>query len=65
MVSFNKLSNYGLPFQFKVINQLLTNKEFILNIRDTIEAEYFDNQSMVWIVQQSLKYFDQYNPTPQ
>ena len=64
MVSFNKLSNYGLPFQFKVINQLLTNKEFILNIRDTIEAEYFDNQSMVWIVQQSLKYFDKYNTNP-
>ena len=26
MVSFNKLSQYGLPFQLKVINQLLTNK---------------------------------------
>jgi replicative DNA helicase len=64
MVSFSKLSQYGLPFQFKVINQLLTNKEFILNIRDTIETEYFDNQSMQWIVQQSLKYFDQYHTNP-
>jgi hypothetical protein len=41
MVSFNKLSQYGLPFQLKVINQLLTNKEFLLNIRDTIQEEYF------------------------
>jgi replicative DNA helicase len=64
MVSFNKLSLYGLSFQFKVINQLLTNKEFILNIRDTIEPEYFDNQSMQWIVQQSLKYFDKYHTNP-
>ena len=64
MVSFNKLSLYGLSFQFKVINQLLTNKEFILNIRDMIEPEYFDNQSMVWIVQQSLKYFDKYHTNP-
>jgi hypothetical protein len=64
MVSFSKLSQYGLPFQFKVINQLLTNKEFILNIRDTIETEYFDNQSIQWIVQQSLKYFDHYHTNP-
>jgi KaiC/GvpD/RAD55 family RecA-like ATPase len=64
MVSFNKLSLYGLSFQFKIINQLLTNKEFILNIRDMIEPEYFDNQSIVWIVQQSLKYFDKYHTNP-
>jgi len=64
MVSFSKLSQYGLPFQFKVINQLLTNKDFILNVRDTIEVEYFDNQSIQWIVQQSLKYFDKYHTNP-
>ena len=29
-----------------------------------IEPEYFDNQSMVWIVQQSLKYFDKYHTNP-
>ena len=64
MVSFNKLSQYGLPFQFKVINQLLTNKEFILNITDSVQVEYFDNQSLQWIVQQTLKYFDKYHTSP-
>jgi len=64
MVSFNKLSQYGLPFQLKVINQLLTNKEFLLNIRDTIQEEYFDNQSLQWIVTRTLKYFDHYHTSP-
>jgi len=64
MVSFNKLSLYGLPFQLKVINQLLTNKEFLLSIRDSIQNEYFDNQSLQWIVNQTLKYFDKYNTSP-
>lgn len=64
MVAFNKLSQYGLPFQLKVINQLLTNKEFLLSIRDTIQNEYFDNQSLQWIVTQTLKYFDKYHTSP-
>jgi archaellum biogenesis ATPase FlaH len=64
MVSFNRLSQYGLPFQLKVINQLLTNKEFLLSIRDTIQNEYFDNQSLQWIVTQTLKYFDKYHTSP-
>ena len=62
--SFNKLSQYGLPFQLKVINLLLTNKSFILNIRDTISPEYFDNQPLQWIVSQTLKYFDKYHTSP-
>lgn len=64
MVSFSRLSQYGLPFQLKVINQLLTNKEFLLSIRDTIQNEYFDNQSLQWIVTQTLKYFDKYHTSP-
>ena len=62
--SFNKLSQYGLPFQLKVIHLLLTNKTFILNIRDTISSEYFDNQPMQWIVTQTMKYFDKYHTSP-
>ena len=64
MVAFNRLSQYGLSFQLKVINQLLLNKEFILNIRDSIQEEYFDNQSLQWIVTQTLKYFDKYHTSP-
>jgi archaellum biogenesis ATPase FlaH len=64
MVSFSRLSQYGLPFQLKVINQLLTNKEFLLSIRDTIQNEYFDNQSLQWVVTQTLKYFDKYHTSP-
>lgn len=63
-MTFSKLSQFGLSFQLKVINQLLTNKEFLLNIRDTIQEEYFDNQSLQWIVTRTLKYFDYYHTSP-
>jgi len=64
MVAFNKLSQYGLGFQIKVINSLLKNKKFILTIRDTITPNYFDNQAHQWLIQTTLSYFDKYHATP-
>jgi replicative DNA helicase len=64
MVAFNKLSVYGLGFQTKVISSLLKNKNFLLNIRDVITPEYFDNQAHQYLVDQIVKYFDKYHATP-
>ena len=64
MVAFNKLSVYGLGFQTKVISSLLKNKNFLLNIRDVITPDYFDNQAHQWLVDQIVKYFDKYHATP-
>lgn len=64
MVAFNKLSVYGLGFQTKVISSLLKNKNFLLNIRDVVTPEYFDNQAHQWLVDQIVKYFDKYHATP-
>ena len=64
MVAFNKLSVYGLGFQTKVISSLLKNKNFLLNIRDVVTPEYFDNQAHQWLVDQIIKYFDKYHATP-
>jgi replicative DNA helicase len=64
MVAFNKLSQYGLGFQIKVLNSLLKNKKFILTIRDTITPDYFDNQAHQWIVKTTMAYFDKYHATP-
>jgi len=64
MVAFSKLNQYGLSFQTKVLSSLLKNKKFLLNIRDVITPEYFDNQGMQWIVEATVKYFDKWHSTP-
>lgn len=64
MTSFNKLSVYGLGFQTKVLSSLLKNKKFLLNIRDVLTPEYFDNQATQWLIGATLKYFDKFHATP-
>jgi replicative DNA helicase len=61
MTVFSKLAQYGLGFQLKVVNSLLKNKKFLLNIRDVLTPDYFDNQAIQWIVDQTIKYFDKYH----
>jgi len=39
--TLNQLSAYGVGFQVKVLNSLLKNKEFLININDILEAESF------------------------
>jgi len=64
MVAFNKLSVYGLNFQTKVISSLLKNKKFLLNIRDVVTPEFFDNQAHQYLVETIIKYFDKWHSTP-
>lgn len=64
MVAFSKLSQYGLSFQIKIISSLLKNKKFLLNIRDVLTPDYFDNQGMQFIVEKIIKYFDKYHSHP-
>jgi len=61
MTTLNRLSAFGKSFQLKVLGSLLTDKAFVLNVRDTINPEYFDSDSHKWIVQTSLTYFDKYH----
>jgi replicative DNA helicase len=64
MTHLKSLSDYGLEFQIKVIHSLLKNRQFLLNIRDVIELEYFQHPGHYWIVEQTMKYFDLYHSTP-
>jgi hypothetical protein len=64
MVAFSKLSSYGLSFQVKIISSLLKNKKFLLNIRDVLTTEYFDNQAHQWLIKQIIDYFDHYHSIP-
>jgi len=62
--TFSRLSQYGNVFQIKVLSSLLTNKNLLINVRDTIEPEYFDNDSHKWVVETIIKYFDKYHTIP-
>lgn len=64
MAALQKLSQYGKSFQLKVIGSLLTDKKFLLDVRDVLHDEYFDSEAHKWIVQEIVKYFDHYHTTP-
>ena len=61
MTTLSKLSNFGKGFQLKVIGSLLTDKKFILDVRDTLSAEYFDSDAHKWIIQALISYFDKFH----
>lgn len=63
-MTLNNLSQYGTGFQIKVISALLTHKEFLLNIQDVLDDEYFDSQSQKWIIKEILKYYQKYHTCP-
>jgi replicative DNA helicase len=58
------IEQYGYHFQIKVISSLLTHKEFLTNIYDIIDEEYFPNPSHQWIIKEIIKYYNKYNTTP-
>jgi replicative DNA helicase len=60
-MTLHKLSQYGKPFQVKVLGSLLTDKAFLLNVRDTIQEDYFDSDSHKWILKNIVDYFDKYH----
>ena len=63
-MTLKALSQYGPHFQLKVLNSLLRNKKFILNIRDVLSYTFFENQAHQWIVKETLQYFDEYHSAP-
>lgn len=63
-MTHSKLAEYGLNFQIKVISLLLTNKELLVNIRDSIDISHFSDSSHQWIVDFILKYYDKYHTHP-
>ena len=64
MAVLNQLNQYGVGFQVKVLSSLLKHKEFLQNIHDILEEEYFDNPAHKWIVEEILKYHYKYHASP-
>jgi replicative DNA helicase len=64
MTTLSSLSKYGHSFQTKVLGALLTQRDFLLNIADSLDSEYFESQAAKWIVEYIIKYFGQYHTYP-
>ena len=60
-MTLKSLQQYGKAFQLKVLGSLLTDKTFLLNVRDVLYPDYFDADSHKWIISQIIEYFDQYH----
>lgn len=62
-MTLKALNQYGKGFQLKVLGSLLTDKTFLLNVRDVLHEEYFDSDAHKWIINQIIGYFDKYHTT--
>lgn len=60
-MSLKSLEAYGVAFQIKTIGALLTRKEFLQNIYDTLTDEHFANPAHKWIINEILKYWNKYH----
>ena len=54
------LSDFGYNFQIKIIASLIKNRQFLEQIIDIIDSNYFESESIKWIVELSKDYFLQY-----
>jgi len=64
MTTLSKLSQYGPTFQTKVIGALLTDRDFLITISESLSDDFFENTSHQWITKEILKYFNKYHTVP-
>ena len=62
-MTLKSLHQFGKGFQLKVLGSLLTDKGFLLNVRDVLSDTYFDADSHKWIINQICDYYDKYHTT--
>jgi hypothetical protein len=60
----DKLSNFGYGFQIKIISSLLTDKPFLQQVSDILLPEFFESEANQWIVETTVKYFNEYKTAP-
>jgi sulfur relay (sulfurtransferase) DsrC/TusE family protein len=64
MTTLGKLNQYGPVFQIKVLGALLTQRQFLINVIDSVDSEYFESSAHKWVVEYIQKYFGEYHTTP-
>ena len=60
----DKLSAYGWGFQVKVIAAMFTDRIFLQQISDIIQADYFESDANSWLLDVILTHFTEYKAPP-
>jgi replicative DNA helicase len=60
----DKLSEYGWGFQVKVVAAMFTDRMFLQQIADIIQADYFESEANSWIMEVILEHFREYKTPP-
>lgn len=58
------LKDYGYSFQIKVLSALIIDRSFASRIFEILKPDYFDSESIKWLVRCILKYFQEYKSMP-
>lgn len=64
MTTLGSLQQYGNKFQIKVIGSLIADPKFLRTIHDTLQVDYFESPANKWMINEILKYFENYNTSP-
>ena len=60
----DNLKEYGYEFQIKVIAALITDRQFINDVRDIIDKSYFDSNALRWLCNSVISYYNEYKLLP-
>ena len=60
----SKLTQYGHSFQTKAIGIFITDRDFLQQTSDIVSPDYFDNDAGKWIINKTLKYYNEYKTVP-
>ncbi len=60
----DKLSEYGYGFQVKVLAAMFTDRLFLQQITDIIQADYFESDANSWLLDVILTHFREYKCPP-
>lgn len=60
----DNFGKYGFSFQTKIISGLITDKPFMLRIKDNLKKDYFETESLKWILENTIIYFNEYKELP-
>lgn len=63
-MSLDSLESYGDSFVNKILNILLSNKNYLSQINSGINLKHFDNPAHQWIVKEIKDYFKEYKNFP-
>ena len=64
MANNEKLTHFGPTFQSKVISSLLSDNQFIGQISDIMDSNYFESDSNKFLVKNIMEYFIEYKNVP-